>query len=281
MTSSALKTDRLELKIWGARGSLPVAGACFAEYGSNTICVELRCGDHVLLFDAGSGIGLAGKSFLDSGISHLDLFFSHCHYDHIMGFPFFIPFFMPNMAIDIWSGHQADGRSTAMMIEDFMRRPFFPVGPEVFRARVATHDFRPGDVLTPGPGIMMRTARLDHPGDAVGYRVEFGGRVVAMVFDTCHKTGELDPVVLDLIRDADLFLYDATFTDEEFKTFAHFGHSTWEQAIRLALAGGAARVGMIHHATFRTDTELACIEAQAQAEFAGAFCCRDNQEIVL
>jgi phosphoribosyl 1,2-cyclic phosphodiesterase len=167
------------------------------------------------------------------------------------------------------------------MIDRFMQRPFFPVGPEVFRAKVAMHDFDPGAVLTPCDGVVIRTALLDHPGRAVGYRIEFAGRVVAMVFDTCHQIGELDPVVMDLIRDADLFLYDATFTDAEFPTFAHFGHSTWQQAVRLAQAAGAARVGLIHHATFRTDDELAQIEQEAQVQFPGAFCGRDTQVITL
>ncbi len=271
-------TPRFDVKIWGARGSLPVASPCFAEFGSNTVCIEVRCGDQVLLFDAGSGIGMAGKALLEQGARHLNLFFSHCHYDHILGLPFFIPFFMPDMVIDIWSGHQSDA-TTATMISDFMARPFFPVGPEVFRAKVTMRDFVPGAVLMPGDGVVMHTARLDHPGGAVGYRIEFGGRVVAMVFDTCHTPDVLDPGVLDLIRGADLFLYDATFSDEEFKTFAHFGHSTWQHGVRLAQAAGAARVGMIHHATFRTDDELTRIEQDAQALFPGAFCGRDFQVI--
>lgn len=274
-------TARVELKIWGARGSLPVSSPCSAQFGSNTMCIELRCGDATLMFDAGSGIGMAGKALMERSVKNLHLFFSHCHYDHIMGLPFFIPFFMPDTAIDIWSGHQADGATTASMIDRFMQRPFFPVGPEVFRAKVVMHDFDPGAVLTPCDGVVIRTALLDHPGRAVGYRIEFAGRVVAMVFDTCHQIGELDPVVLDLIRDADLFLYDATFTDAEFPTFAHFGHSTWQQAVRLAQAAGAARVGLVHHATFRTDDELAQIEQEAQAQFPGAFCGRDTQVITL
>ncbi len=273
--------ERVELKIWGSRGSLPVASPKFALYGSNTTCIELRCGDATLLFDAGSGIAMAGKALLERSVKNLHLFFSHCHYDHIMGLPFFIPFFMPDTEIDIWSGHQIEGGTTAGMIDRFMERPFFPVGPEVFRAKVDLHDFLPGAVLTPCDGVVIRTTLLDHPGHAVGYRIEFGGRVVAMVFDTCHQTDKLDPAVLDLIHNADLFLYDATFTDEEFKTFAHFGHSTWQQAIRLAQASGAARVGFVHHATFRTDEELGGIEQAAQELFPGAFCGRDNQVIVL
>lgn len=269
--------DLLELKIWGSRGSLPHAATACSRFGGNTICFELRCGEHVLLFDAGSGLPTAGKSLLAEGKRDFHLFFSHCHYDHIMGLPFFLPLYKPEASVTFWAGHIGEGTTTQAMIADFMRRPFFPVGPEVFKANVAFNTFDPGDSLNAIDGIRIMTRRLSHPGGAVGYRIEYKGKSVAMVFDTDHVPGELDPVILELIRGVDLFLYDASFTDDEFECFRHFGHSTWQQGVRLAIAAGAKRTCFIHHAIFRTDAELEAIEVEARAMFAGASCGRDLQ----
>lgn len=276
---------RMKVRIWGARGSLPVSGAAFRTFGGNTICIEVRCGNRSLIFDAGSGLRDAGQALWAEGRRNIDIFFSHAHYDHLIGLPFFTPLFRGDARVRFWSGLQGEGFSaglpTADMLRGFMRQPFFPVGPEVFCARIATHDFRTGDRLAPHPGIVIHTAPLSHPGGATGYRIEHGGKSVAMVFDTEHRPGELDQTVIDLIRDVDLFLYDTTFTDEEFPARQKYGHSTWQQAVRLAQASGARRVGFLHHATYRTDDDLYAIEAQAQARFPGAFCARDLQEITL
>lgn len=274
----------LQVRIWGARGSLPVSGAGFRIFGGNTICIEVRCGSRSLIFDAGSGLKEAGQALWAEGRRNLDLFFTHSHYDHLIGLPFFTPLFRTDAQVDLWSGDhggQAVVASTADMLQGFMRRPYFPVGPEVFSARITTHDFHTGDRLAPHPGIEVQTAPLNHPGGATGYRIEFGGKSVAMVFDTGHVPGTLDQTVIDLIRDVDLFLYDATFSDEEFPERLDYGHSTWQQGVRLAQASGARSVGFLHHATYRTDDDLLAIEAQAQQLFPGAFCARDLQEITL
>lgn len=279
--ASATDDSRFELKIWGARGSLPVCAPCFAQFGGNTMCIELRCGDHVLIFDAGTGFPMAGRALLEEGKRKIDVFFSHAHYDHVIGLPFFLPLYLRDGSTRLWSGHQGRAQTTREMIADFMRQPFFPVGPDVFRANVETTDFLPGEVLAPADGVVIRTASLNHPGGAVGYRIEYAGRVAAMVFDTEHTPGTLDPAALGLMRGADVCLYDANFTDAEFESYRNFGHSTWQQGIRLAEAAGAARIGFVHHATYRTDADLLMMEREAQADFPGAFFARDFQTIVL
>jgi len=272
-------TALFQVKLWGVRGSLPVSGPMSRKFGGNTICIEVRCGDHVLLFDAGSGLLPAGTALKAEGKKDLQMFFTHCHYDHIIGLPFFVPLYCDRSALTVSSGHTAGTMTTKEMIHEFMRKPFFPIGPDNCYATLETRDFCAGDVLTPHPGIVIRTAMLNHPGNAIGYRIEWGGRAVAIITDTEHLPGALDPAVLALINDVDLFVYDAAFTDEEFSRFIGYGHSTWQQGVRLAQASGARQVSLIHHSPWRTDDDLTKIERLAKKEFSGAFCGHDLQLI--
>ncbi|GLS86352.1 MBL fold metallo-hydrolase [Cypionkella aquatica] len=272
---------KFQLKLWGTRGGLSVSGPQFVEFGGNTTCIEMRCGDDVMMFDAGSGALSAGAAMAAEGCRDVTLFFTHTHYDHICGLPFFKPLYCKQSQLRLWSGHMGAAMTTRQMLKEFMRDPFFPIGPDYCSAGIDARDFKVGDVLTPHPGVHIQTGLLNHPGNAVGYRVEFGGRSIAIITDTEHEPGVLDPAVLRLIDKVDLFLYDATFTDAEMATYKGFGHSSWQQAVRLAQAAGAKQVGFIHHSFHRSDADLLQIEQDAKAQFAGAFCGRELQVIDL
>ena len=274
-----MTNGHFQVKLWGVRGSLPVSGPGFRKYGGNTICTEIRCGDEVLLFDAGSGLPPAGKALMAEGRRAFHLFFSHWHYDHVMGLPFFTPLYDRATSLTVWSGHMADQMTTAAMMREFMRTPFFPIGPEFCHACIDTQDFHAGEVLVPCPGVTVRTGALNHPGRSVGYRVEYAGRSVAIITDTEHEPGTLDPAVLRLVQGADLMLYDASFQEEEQQGYRGFGHSSWQQGVALARAAGAKSLGFIHHAHWRTDAQLGKIERLAQKEFPQSFCGRDLQVI--
>lgn len=273
--------QEFRVKIWGARGTLPVSGEKFRKYGGNTICIEVRCGSHVLLFDAGCGLLPAGQALKAEGIGDVNMFFSHCHYDHIIGFPYFKPFFNRENDVRIWSGHLAGQKTTHEIIAEFMSPPWFPVPLDVCCAQIVTKDFKAGDVLDVHPDLNITTDMLNHPGNAIGYRIDWQGRSLAIITDTEHETGKLDKSVLKLIDNVDLFLYDASFTEAEMNTYRGYGHSSWQQAVLLAKHANAKSVGLIHHAPFRTDDELEAIEADAQKEFAGVFAAWDGQTIEL
>lgn len=257
---------------WGVRGSLPVSGPQFQKYGGNTFCIEVQCGDRHLLFDAGSGLLPASRALLDKGIKSYDLFFSHCHYDHIIGLPFFLPIYSADTNIRIWSGHLDGVMTTREMMDSFVRPPWFPVRLEMCRSCLDFRDFSAGDTLDVAPGITLRTGRLNHPGNATGYRVEWRGKVFAIITDTEHVPGApLDQNVLELIDGADLFFYDCMYVDGEMEKHRGFGHSSWQHAIRLARAAGAKKVGFVHHSPLRTDDEMDDIARQAAELMPGAF----------
>jgi phosphoribosyl 1,2-cyclic phosphodiesterase len=261
-------------RIWGPRGSIPAPAAGNAEFGSDTACVEVRCGQQVLIFDAGSGLAQLGMKLFAEGATELDLFFSHCHFDHIFGLPFLKPLYKDSVRARFYAGHFQDDMTCRQMVEQFMGPPYFPLTPKYFRAEIEFRDFRPPDVLTPGPGIMVSTFPLNHPNGAVGYRVDFAGRSICYVTDTEHLPGQLDGAILAGISGADILIYDCSYTDEEYSCCVGYGHSTWQEGVKLCEEAGVEQLVLFHHSPGRDDAELRRIEREAQARFKGAVAAR-------
>jgi len=166
---------------------------------------------------------------------------------------------------------------------EFMMSPLFPVPPEVFRAELEYRDFDAGATLDAGGGIRVRTAPLNHPDGATGYRIEYGGRALCYVTDTEHVPGAPDRNVLGLIERADLVIYDCMYTDEQYAQgdIVGWGHSTWQEAVRLCRAAGAKRLAIFHHDPDRSDEALDRIGEQAAADFPGAVVAREGLTLAL
>lgn len=261
-------------RIWGARGSFPAPAAGNGESGSDTCCVEMRCGPHLLIFDAGSGIASLGMQLWAEGVTELDLFFSHCHFDHIFGLPFLRPLYNEAVRARIYAGHFQDDMTCRGMIEQFMAPPYFPLTPKYFHAQIEFRDFRPPAVLTPHPGIAISTVRLNHPNGAVGYRVDFNGKAICYVTDTEHTPGQIDANILAAIKGADILIYDCSYTEEEYTRCIGYGHSTWREGVKLCEAAGVEQLVLFHHGPSRDDAGLRVVEAEAQARFKGAVVAR-------
>jgi phosphoribosyl 1,2-cyclic phosphodiesterase len=257
------------VKIWGARGSIPCPGKDYLKYGGNTPCIEIRCGKHVLVFDSGTGVRELGRALAAEGVSDVDLFLSHTHIDHVSGLPFFCFAFSGGNALRIWAGHLMPDYTVEGVLRSLMNAPLFPVPIDIFKARLSFRDFIAGDALDPKPGVRIRTALLNHPNRATGYRVEYGGRSICYVTDTEHVPGRPDRNVLDLIHGADIVIYDAMFDDAEHAQHIGWGHSSWEECLRLCKAAGVKTPVLFHHLPGRTDAELDRVAAAANVIFPG------------
>jgi phosphoribosyl 1,2-cyclic phosphodiesterase len=257
------------VRFWGVRGSIACPGPRTARYGGNTSSVEVRCGDRLLMFDAGTGLRYLGKS-LDGARLDTDLFFTHTHFDHVCGLPFFRPLFQPQNKFRLWSGHLRGAMTLKRVLAEFMMAPLFPVPPEVFRSSLEYRDFSGGETLTPAPGVSVRTAVLNHPDGATGYRVEYGGRAVCYVTDTEHVPGAPDKNILKLIDGADLVVYDSMYTDEEYRKFVGWGHSTWQEGVRLCKLAGAKRMVVFHHDPDHDDEMLDAIAREVDKALPGS-----------
>jgi len=269
------------VRFWGVRGSIACSGPRTLRYGGNTSSLEVRCDDRLLMFDAGTGLRYLGNTLAGNGPIDADLFLTHTHFDHVCGLPFFRPFFQPNNRFRLWAGHLAEGMTLRRVLGEFMMAPLFPVPPQVFRARMEYREFKPGETLAPGPGIQLRTATLNHPDGATGYRIDFGGRSVCYLTDTEHVPGAPDRNILALIHGADLVIYDSMYTDSEYGTYVGWGHSTWQEGVRLCRAAGAKRLAVFHHDPEHDDDMLDGVARELQKEMPGSFVAKDGLVVEL
>ncbi|HEX3881167.1 MAG TPA: MBL fold metallo-hydrolase [Stellaceae bacterium] len=265
------------VRFWGVRGSIACPGTGTARYGGNTSCVEMRCGDHELVFDGGSGLrGLGEALVARSGATSVDLFYSHTHLDHVIGLPFFAPCYDRNSQIRIWAGHLKPERGIEEVLDTMMSPPLFPIPLAIFTARLSFLDFVAGESLVPHPGIEVRTGLLNHPNRATGYRVEYAGKVVAYITDTEHKPGKRDENVLHLVDHADLMIYDCTYTDREYPAHRDWGHSTWQEGVRLAEAANVGRLVIYHHDPDHDDNFMDRIAAAAEKRRPGTVVAKEG-----
>lgn len=271
--------DDFLVRFWGVRGSIACPGPDTLCYGGNTACVEMRCGPHRLAFDAGTGMRSMGDAMMEEGPLDADLFLSHTHWDHIVGLPFFRPAHRAENRFTVWAGHLAPASSIKAALQVACGPPLFPVPIEAFRAEIIFRDFRAGETLSPRAGLTIHTAPLNHPDGATGYRVEYAGKAVCYVTDTEHMPGMPDRNVLGLIEGADVVIYDSAFTDEELTRYAGWGHSTWQEGVRLCRAAGARQLVLFHHDPGRDDAALEAVERAAAAALPGTVAAREGMTL--
>jgi len=270
----------ISVHFWGIRGSVACPEAATARYGGNTACVEVRCGDHLLIFDAGTGLRPLGKSLVGTGSdTQADIFFSHCHIDHIVGVPFFAPCYVPSSQLRLWAGNLLPEYRLEQILRRMMAEPLFPIGFDTLKAHIEFHDFRAGDVLKPHANVTLRTAPLNHPGRATGYRVEYKNHAIAYVTDTEHRPPQMDRNVLWLAHGADVMIYDCNFTEEEFPRYVGWGHSTWQEGVRIAEAASVKTLVMFHHDPEHDDDFLDRIGAEARKIYPSTIVAREGETL--
>jgi phosphoribosyl 1,2-cyclic phosphodiesterase len=272
----------IDVKFWGVRGSIACSGPDTVRYGGNTPCVEVRCGNHLIIFDGGTGLRPLGNSLLAAGAKlDIDLFLSHCHVDHIAGLPFFSPMFAPGHQLRIWAGNLPPKFNLQQTLRMMMAPPLFPIEVESFKASIEYHDFSPGRVFEPCSGVVLRTAMLNHPGGAIGYRLECGGKVFAYLTDTELLPGKIDDGLMSLAQNADLMVFDTTYDDAEKAARPGWGHSTWRDGIRLADAAGAKTLCLFHHDPGHDDAFMDDLTRQAAAARPGTIAARDGMTLTV
>jgi len=269
-----------KVKFWGVRGTIACPGPKHAIFGGNTSCIEVSMGGEKVIFDAGTGIRSLGNWMLKKNAHEATILMSHTHWDHISGFPFFKPAFDPTCQFTIMAGH-LNGRTIEQVFAEQMIAPYFPVPIDIMNAKIGFKDFKAGDSFDLSENVHVRTAPLNHPGGATGYRLEHNGKSMCYVTDTEHMPGTPDENVLGLIEGADLVIYDCSYEDDELPDKVGWGHSTWQEGVRLCMKANVNRLAIFHHDPDHEDEKMEEIECKARDMWGGAFVARENVRLEL
>jgi phosphoribosyl 1,2-cyclic phosphodiesterase len=276
--------DKFIINFWGVRGSIACPGANTVRYGGNTPCVEMLVGSHRLIFDAGTGIHVLGQSLLGDLPVSGHLFFSHSHWDHIQGFPFFSPAFMEGNEFDIYGGVIPHGVTIEHRLHDQMTQPNFPVPLQVMGANLRFHNLDYGDKIKLGD-VTVTTGLLNHPGGAMGYRISWQDQAVAYITDTEHFSDGLDGNVLGLADRVDVLIYDCTYTDAEYHhpqtSKVGWGHSTWQEAVKVAQAAQVKKLVIFHHDPIHDDDFMDSIQVESVKVFPQSIVAKEGMSILV
>jgi phosphoribosyl 1,2-cyclic phosphodiesterase len=282
----------MQITFWGVRGSYPVPGAATVRYGGQTSCVEVRsAAGETLIVDAGTGMRALGNKLLSEATQaqHYHVLLSHVHWDHIQGLPFFSPAYIAGTRISIYALLTA-ADELHQVIGGITRHEFFPMSLEAVPAQFEFHQVEPGVDFDIGAFHVMPIA-LNHPFGSVGYRVDGDGSSWAYIADTApfdrvlHKQhflagpealSEDDRIALGAMRDAlvrrlegvDTVVYDTHFTEDEYRRFPHYGHSTPDQALEICTAARVRRLVLYHHAPSHGDDQMDRLAAEYLAKGA-------------
>lgn len=276
----------MTITFYGTRGSIPVCDPTFQEFGGNTTCVTISGDDEsesILVFDAGTGIRNLGKKLNKMNFPEgkkIYITFSHFHWDHIQGFPFFDPAYDPSKEIEFFLiGKEAPSKNELKeILAKQTESTYFPIALDnmganfIFTVVKDNHiDFKDGKISVNSH---------QHPGGAYAYRFEKNGKVFVYCTDIEH--GDiLDEKVIAFCKDADVLLHDAQYTPDELLTHKGWGHSSWEQAIEVSELAGVKQLYLSHHDPEHNDNFLRKMEKDCQKRFPNCFLAREGQEVTI
>jgi len=279
------------VRFWGVRGSIPCPGPDTVKYGGNTTCLEIRADKRLIIIDLGTGAKPLADYIMandsKNGPLDIDIFISHTHWDHIMGFPMFAPVFVPGTKLRISGPVSYNDDTLASIIGDQLSYRYWPVRQSELSAKIEYDELKETSVDL-GNGLKVRTKYLNHPILSLGYRFEYQGKSIVTAFDhepfrNLFPTDPNDPnyieeaaidgeeaakeeneKMLNFCKGADILIHDAQYTAEEYEKHLGWGHSSYNYAMEVASRSNVKKLVFFHHDPNYKDKKLESIEEQCK-----------------
>lgn len=275
----------MDVRFWGVRGSVASSGSQVAKIGGNTSCLEVVSGGHRLIFDAGTGIRSLGDSLLGALPLEATMFFSHLHWDHVQGFPFFTPAFIPSTRLTLYGPGVDGAQALESVLRTQMAPPNFPVTLDAMRGAMEFRSAIANNTVETGP-FRVTPIELPHPQGCLGYVIEAEGRRLAYCTDVELNADTLDPALARHLEGVDALVLDAQYTQAEYEgrvgpSKKGWGHSTNVDAARIARTVGAHRLFLFHHDPGHADTQVEEMAEEARTHFVHAEPARENKRFTV
>ena len=272
----------MKLKFYGVRGSIPVCGKEFQGYGGNTTCLRVyrETAKRIFIIDAGTGIRNLGKEIIAQNIQQkeINILFSHFHWDHIQGFPFFSPAYNKDQEIGVHvMGKERNINNLREIFSKQMQREYFPVELDAMGAQFSFKNLGDDETIR---GVHISAIPQYHkfPGGSYGLRIEDDAETLVVCTDLEHING-IDQSIVSFARNADLLVHDGQYTAEEYKRFKGWGHSCWEHAVEVAIQANVKKLVITHHDPDHDDDFLQRMEQECQKVFPNSIFAKDGVEL--
>lgn len=273
----------MRVRFWGVRGTIPVPGPTTVKVGGNTACIDLFTSDQqVIILDAGTGIRQLGHQLPQEHPHRIvgTLLFSHTHWDHIQGFPFFTPAFIRNNRFVV-IGQKKIGRKLESVLAGQVVHPYLPFGYRELEADLIVKEIHDGESMVIGDDTVVTAHELDHPGGCLGFRIRNRDTIFTYCTDTTHRDGSLNENVLKLAQNADLLVHDAQYSPEKKAQFPDYGHSSWIDAAQVAIEANVKALALFHHDPDASDADLEIALSKTRAVFPHTFIARETMTLHL
>ncbi len=272
----------MKVKFYGVRGSIPVCSPEFQRYGGNTTCLRIarERANRIWIIDAGTGIRNLGKDLMSEGYKQevINIGFTHFHWDHIQGFPFFAPCFNKDQIIGIMMmGIERKCKNLKEIFSLQLQADYFPVQLDALGAQFQFFNMGNKETFY---GVTATASPQHHsfPGGSYGLRIEDDSQVLVICTDVEHINGA-DETIVELARNADLLIHDGQYTDEEYITHRGWGHSTWRQAVEVAKRANVKKLIITHHDPDHDDDMLDSMERECQKEFPNSVFAKEGMDV--
>jgi phosphoribosyl 1,2-cyclic phosphodiesterase len=260
----------LQVRFWGVRGSIPCPGHDTVIYGGNTACIEIRADDRLIIIDLGSGARPLGNWLIDNDLKKngkikADIFITHTHWDHIMGFPMFSPIYNEKVEFNIRGPISSISENLKDIFETLFSHNFWPVRLDGLSAKIEYNQINQTS-LDLGGDLVVTSNILNHTVICLGYRIDYKGKSIGIVYDheslkmESNKTTNENEKLFNFLKDVDILIHDSQYTSEEYPYHIGWGHSTLDNAVQTADAVKAKKLVFFHHDPSRTDTQLEQLE---------------------